>query len=150
MSIRILTILCLTTIFLLQGCASAKFPAALDKKVDFNMSLDYFNLLKGTSTADMQDDSFRWVYNEEVNDDKLSNIVYYFDKDGSRPLYEMIFIYKDKNVRNKEANELLGYPNNDGEWRLEKAPYTIIAWNFESKLVMAALIPNTEWWEEEN
>ena len=115
------------------------------------MSLADFNARKGTSTADMQDNmSFRWVYLEEVNDEKLSNSIYYFDKAGTQPLYEMIFTYQDESVRDKEAMELLGPPNNKDKWRLEKDPYTIIAWKFKNKLVMAALIPNTEWWNEEH
>lgn len=145
----------LATSFLLFSCVHTKtykdlYPSALSKGVDFNMSLADFNKLKGTSTADMTDDSFRWVYLESLNDDKVSDIVYYFDKDGDQPLYEMIFIYKDTTVRNSDAQNLLGAPNSGKEWRLEMEPYTVTAWKYMSKLVMAAIIPNTEWWDEEN
>ena len=112
------------------------------------MSLADFNALKGTSTADMQDDSFRWVYLEKVSDDAdMTEIVYYFDKDGEQPLYEMIFIYKDTNARNAAADKLLGSPNFGEEWKFETDPHTLTAWKYKNKLVMAAVIPQTEWAE---
>lgn len=135
---------------ILTSCASSRsygkrHPKQLNKEVDFNMSLSDFNSLKGTSTDDMQDDSFRWIYNETVTDEDMTNIVYYFDKDGEQPLYEMIFIYKDTIARNAAADKLLGEPNFGSEWKLDLKPYTLTAWKYKSKLVMAAIIPNTEW-----
>ncbi len=111
------------------------------------MSLADFNNLKGTSTSDMKDDSFRWVYLETVDDENMTDIVYYFDKDGDQPLYEMIFIYKDTIALNEAADQLLGPPNDGKEWRIAKDPYALTAWKYKTKLVMAALIPETEWAE---
>ncbi|MCR9170969.1 MAG: hypothetical protein NXI10_00640 [bacterium] len=135
---------------LTSSCASTrsygkKYPEQLHKEVDFNMSLADFNSLKGTQTSDMKDDSFRWVYLESIEDEKMTDIVYYFDKDGDQPLYEMIFIYKDTVARNEAADKLLGAPNDGEEWRIVQEPYTLTAWKYKNKLVMAALIPNTEW-----
>jgi hypothetical protein len=136
-------------LLLFVGCATSSYgkyyPKQLQKKVEMNMSLSDFNALKGTSTKDMQDDSFRWVYLEEVEDEDITDIVYYFDKDGDQPLYEMIFIYKDVATLDRAADELLGVPNDGEEWRIEIAPYTLTAWKYQSKLVLAALIPQTEW-----
>ncbi len=134
----------------LSSCGSRRdygeiYPEVLDKKVDFNMTISDFNTLKGISTLDMQDDSFRWIYHEKVQDSDVTDIVYYFDKDGTQPLYEMIFIYKDTATRNAAASELLGPTNYEGEWRFTDGPHTLSAWTYKTKLILAALIPNTEW-----
>lgn len=150
----ILTATALLTI-VISSCATSrsygkKYPSQLHKEVDFNMSIVDFNALKGTSTADMQDDSFRWIYREILPEDEdMTDIIYYFDKDGDQPLYEMIFIYKDTNARNAAADKLLGSPNNGSEWKFVEDPHTLTAWKYKSKLVMAAHIPKTEWNENE-
>ena len=150
---RILFILvCGITALSISSCATSgyqkHYPEQLSKKVDFDMPLSDFNDLKGTSASDMKDESFRYVYVEEISDSELANIVYYFDKDGDQPLYEMIFVYKDTNTLNTAADKLLGDPNYGEEWRLEKKPYVLTAWKYKTKLVLAALIPNTEWAEK--
>lgn len=138
----------------LMSCNSTKnaykkyYPHALSKAVYFDMPISEFHALKGTSNADCTDDSFRYVYLEEVDDENVENIVYYFDKDGDMPLYEMIFIYKDEASRDAEAKKLLGAPNDGEEWKFKLDPYEMHAWNFQTKLVMVTLIPQTEWGEE--
>ncbi|XOV65990.1 MAG: hypothetical protein ACFHU9_10175 [Fluviicola sp.] len=137
-------------VLLITSCATSrtygkKYPEQLNKDVDFNMSLADFNALKGSKTDNMKDDTFRWVYVEEIADDKMTNIVYYFDKDGNQPLYEMIFIYNDTIARDEAADKLLGVPNNGQEWRFEQDPYPLTAWKYKNKLVLAAVIPQTEW-----
>ncbi|GAB5417405.1 MAG: hypothetical protein Crog4KO_29870 [Crocinitomicaceae bacterium] len=152
MRLTLTPLIAFTTLILLSltSCGSKRdygkiYPEDLSKKVDFNMSISDFNALKGTSTADMQDGSFRWVYHEKVEGGDVTDIVYYFDKDGMQPLYEMIFIYNDTTARNAAADKLLGPPNHEGEWRFTNGPHTISAWKYKTKLILAALIPKTEW-----
>ena len=124
-------------------------PKALSSGVYFDMPLADFKDLKSLSDDAFTDDEFRTVYVEENLQGDVSDIVYYFDKDGDAPLYEMIFIYRDTLVRDAEAAELLGAPNEGAEWNLKRSPYDIKAWTFKSKLILTALIPLTEWAEEQ-
>ena len=148
------SLLLVLTAAVLFSCGSAKtaykkyYPQSLSKSVYFNMPISEFHTLKGTKNSDFTDDSFRLVYLEDVNEGNVESIVYYFDADGDMPLYEMIFIYKDEASRDAEAKKLLGAPNDGEEWKFKMDPYDMHAWNFQKKLVMVALIPNTEWGEE--
>ncbi|MCB0737348.1 MAG: hypothetical protein KDC92_07535 [Bacteroidetes bacterium] len=125
-------------------------PDNIDKNVHFGMSLKEFKNLKGNKVSLYAEESFRKAYLENLNDDELVSIVYYFDEDGDKPLYEVILDYKDKNGRDEEAAELFGDPNDGDEWSFKEAkPWPIKAWTYKSKLIVVAVIPNTEWWDEE-
>lgn len=142
----------LSSIFLVS-CGSTKsyqdlYPKALSKGVEFEMSFEDFSKLRNVDANNLNEESFRITYVEEVNSENVEHIAYYFDKDGDKPLYEMIFIYKDTVTRNTDAEALLGKPNNGEEWLLEMKPYNLMAWKFRKKLILAALIPGTEWAEE--
>lgn len=143
----------LIVFLVLASCAASKndykniTPKQQDKRVHFNMSISEFKTLKDLKMSDFIDDSFRWVYSEPLENETISDIVYYFDKDGEQPLYEMIYIYKDISDRDAAAQNLLGTPNNDKEWLLDRTPYPIKAWKYKNKLIMVAVIPDTEWAE---
>lgn len=139
---------------ILSSCGTSKnysdlYPKGLDSKVSLGMPLDDFLQLRGISTDDLTDDTFRKIYVEPSKSEDITDIVYYFDADGDQPLYEMIFIYKDEAKRDAEAEKLLGEPNDGEEWKLERKPYDILAWKYKNKLILVAVIPETEWAEEQ-
>jgi len=144
----------LSLIFAL-GCSTARyFPKEFDEKVEFGMILGSFERLKNDRVS-KQDDGmpFRHVYLEEVTALPFEFIGYYFDDDNNKPLYEVIISYKDIKVRDQVARDLFGSPNaeNNSEWHLKpKNGPEIKAWTHKQKLVIVALIPETEWHPDEN
>jgi len=83
---------------------------------------------------------------------EISNVIYYFDSEGYKPLYEIIIVYKDEKQPQKVADLLFGLPNFDNkEWRIKiQGVPGIWSWVYKNKLVVVANIPNTEWSEEWN
>ena len=72
---------------------------------------------------------------------------YYFDNEGSFPLYELIIEYESTAARDAEADRLFGSPNfEETEWQYDsKEGFLIHAWKFKNKLVIAGKIAGTEW-----
>ncbi|NOQ74216.1 MAG: hypothetical protein GQ574_19565 [Crocinitomix sp.] len=147
-----------TLSLLIVACVNQKnekryLPNEVEKAVYFNMPLADFKALKG-SKAEIQDDGmdFRKVFFESVGGTLIEYFGYYFDADNNQPLYEIIIGYNDETTLNSEAVKLLGAPNyKDTEWRFElEKTHDILAWTFKKKLIIVALIPETEWHEEEN
>lgn len=112
--------------------------------LQFNMAQADF--LKKYDVNLTDEASFRTVYTEVFNKGDVSDIVYYFDSKGHRPLYEVIVIYRDEVSRNSVAQTLLGPPNSGKEWLFDLDDgYQLNAWTFQSKLIYAVAIPGTEW-----
>ncbi len=143
---------------LLASCAASNknssskiLPASLKKDVQFGMSLEAFKMSKkGVDFIINTDESFRDVYIENVNHPEISNYVYYFDTDDDKPLYEIIINYKSEELRDKAAESLFGAPNFEGgEWRFKRPDsFNVMAWTFKTKLIIVALLPKTEWYED--
>ncbi len=98
--------------------------------------------------------SFRYEFDETVNDENLESIVYYFDTDiPAQPLYEMIFIYKPDFDVKAYADSMYGKPTvlfhlpyDEWCWDSQEG-FKILAWTFENKLVIIAAMKKTEWGE---
>ncbi len=122
-------------------------PAPMSKMVYFGMPLEEF-LAKHGDDAERQpgETSFRAVYMQELSDQEIESVVYYFDEDGNKPMYEMILNYKSESARDRAAVKLFGLPNTESdEWEFTEYDPVIQAWKFKKKLVIIALIPGTEW-----
>jgi hypothetical protein len=119
------------------------------EELEFGMSPTEVSELRPSIKFMDQNFDFRAVYLEENPATTIKSAIYYFDADGNKPFYELIIEYPDIASRDAAAEALFGKPNMGGEWYFEdKGPYPIKAWVFKEKLVVAALIPQTEWWED--
>ncbi|MCB0661967.1 MAG: hypothetical protein KDC24_04465 [Saprospiraceae bacterium] len=144
------------TLLLFSSCGIFKkveksdnaLPAAF-ADIKFGMTESMASSIRTAMEKQDQQFDFRQVYMEESPGENINYAVYYFDADDNKPLYEVIIEYPDIQSRDAAAAALLGPPNQGGEWYFEKKwEYPIKAWVFKNKLVIAALIPNTEWYEE--
>lgn len=142
---------------LLVSCASGKktnryLPEALETEINFGLPLADFLKIK-VDKAELQNDGtdFRKVYFETVENQDITYFAYYFDAESTMPLYEVIIGYKTIDHLNKAAIQLLGQPNyKDTEWKITREnDFDLLAWRYKEKLVIAALIPDTEWYESE-
>lgn len=128
------------------------FPELLGDLV-FNLSMDEViakrpNLAPVNYVNDAF--SFRKEFVEEINEAGIKKLVYYFDSNDQKPFYELIIIYENDKIRDKEAFRLLGQPNfeNNTEWIIgSRQDYKIKAWRYENNLVLAAQLKGTEWEE---
>jgi uncharacterized protein YcfL len=138
---------------IIASCATERYlPDEVEKEVVFDMPLNDFLSLKN-SKVEKQDDnaSFRHVYLENLANANVDYIGYYFDADGHKPLYEVIIGCKNETDRDKMGESLFGARNaeDNTEWHLKpKDFHEIKAWTFKNKLIITALIPNTEWFED--
>lgn len=153
----------LCVLLLLGACRTRKASASLSehpvrrylpqevRDLYFGLSLATFLEQKRDLTRPEGEMDFRIVLVEDFAEAQAESMVYYFDADDHEPLYEVIAIYPDVATRNTVAAELLGEPNHEGkEWRYDSGEgYQIWAWTFQKKLVIAAILPGTEWADEE-
>ncbi len=93
---------------------------------------------------------FRNIYTLKTKHPDIELISLYFDTDDNSPLYEMIILYPDEEKARQAGIAVLGQPNLNGtEWMFKRNnSHDIKAWNYQNKLIVTALIPNTEWYEE--
>lgn len=135
-----------------QRSVKKYLPKDVRGTIYFGMSFDEFSKEKDIKDLSFTDDNFRHVYVEDVDDDNLRKIVYYFDTDNDMPLYEIIFIYKDEATRDAVAKYLLGKPNHkEKEWKFShKKRKNFYAWTYQTKLIMMQPLKDTEWDGEED
>ncbi|MBN4072774.1 hypothetical protein JYT74_01910 [Crocinitomix catalasitica] len=142
---------------LLISCGSSKsasrsvLPSSVDVQIEFGMSLAEFSTAKDTAKMVVDHgQSFRTAFTETSDNENIEAFVYYFDNDGDKILYEIIIVYKSESERQLQAEALFGNPNYDSkEWRLSrKDSFNVWAWPFKNKLVVVAMLPGTEWSDE--
>ena len=141
------------TFLMIFGCGTERhLPKEMEAKTEFGMPLNEFLSFKNSKVEKQETGmGFRHVYYEEITGKDIAYIVYYFDADGEKPLYEVLIGYHDQQKRDAVARQLLGEPNseNNTEWQLKpEKGYEIKAWTYKDKLIITALIPETEWYED--
>lgn len=126
-------------------------PKAL-KKIWFGMPLETFGEVVPLRDLSEEETSmdFRRVFADKDPDwkiDGLDYVVYYFDGEGTEPLYEIILNFSSEAARDAAAADWFGTPNaEDGEWwHPEHEAFAWRAWPFQTKLVVAAVLPGSEW-----
>lgn len=144
----VVIILCLALPLVGQDTPSV-LPENLRTKVYFNMPRTTFLQAFPAVEELSQRVSFRRVYRDTVTTAPLDYVVYYFDKDGHEPLYEVILAFTDTTARNAVAQQLLGPPNyKENEWYVPRdSAFDYSAWTFQNKLVIIGRIEGTEWAE---
>lgn len=110
---------------------------------------DFFKVKSTLPRPDTTAMGFRDEVVETIGKNGLSNITYYFDADGDRMLYEFIVGFSDGTVRAEAAETMFGpsnYPGRPDYW-IAGAQDNIVSliWAFDSKIVIAANLPGTEW-----
>lgn len=116
------------------------------KNLYFGMSFDEFKEVRKLGMVEISNlIDFRIEYSETMKGD-IKAVTYYFDKEGNIPLYELIIEYNDEKTRDMVADKLFGKPNSGDQWKIiKKSGLEIRAWKFITKLVVVAVLPNTEW-----
>lgn len=127
------------------------FPEAF-QKLGFGMSIEeaqkwHPNIKQTYSLMD-----FRVTAVEKNPTSEIKEVTYYFDNEKNKPLYELIIEYHKSSERDLTAQRLLGPPNApEDEWRFplkesyDGEAYSLIAWKFKNKLIIAATMKGTEW-----
>lgn len=121
-----------------------------NNKVRFEMPLSEFldNFKRDNIVLD-DSYGFRLVYTQAVKNRNVSEIIYYFDADGDKPLYEIIVVYKESINAQTIADRKYGTPNfRQTEWRFQYKEHEIWCWVYKDKIVVTAKIPETEWYKE--
>ena len=159
---RLLSLLLLGTVLTLGACKSSEkasskkanpyLPERL-QNIDFKWPMQRVADIRDLRSEDMVDEQFRVAVYQHVKQGAIEGVAYYFDGEGEKPLYELIVQYVDEPARDAAAKQLLGAPNyeNNKEWLLDTGRgYKLRAWKFKTKLVLVALLPGTEWYEDMN
>lgn len=93
---------------------------------------------------------FRTIFVDENFSERFVNVIYYFDTDSNKPLYEFIMILNQDIDADELAIDHFGLPNyQDKEWRFPPVqtglPFTLAIWTYKNKIVIAATLKDTEW-----
>nr|WP_297787956.1 hypothetical protein [uncultured Allomuricauda sp.] len=135
-----------------QACSL--LPSGINSEIYFGMNLaDFKNVIGSNLQLESKSNTdFRLVYSQKTNLTEISSIVYYFDNEHNKPLYEMIINYQNQEQAKKAATFLFGRPNfNQTEWRIKiQGVPEIWSWVYRNKLVVVAKIPGSEWFDEWN
>lgn len=149
---QLLTLCILLT--LLAGCGGAhsiqkKYFPKICKDLHLGMPLEEFaRVRKRLPSESLTREEFRYSWLETFPRDKyIDAVVYFFDAEGDRPLYEMVIFYKDLTARDAWITRRYGPPNhNTYEWKFVSGEnFPIRAWKFEERLVIIGEIEGTEW-----
>ncbi|MBN1182690.1 MAG: hypothetical protein JXB49_10410 [Bacteroidales bacterium] len=106
---------------------------------------EFFSQYQAVSVSEIM--SFRKSVELKNYSSDIKELTLYFDNDGNAPLYEFIIEYKERDVKDKTIENLYGKPNfQDKEWKFDSGEgYFIRIWTFDTKIAIAAFLPNTEW-----
>jgi len=133
----------------IQMQKSILFKELLDKGLYLGISKKAY--LKISPNADYNSDThdFRSIYVEENFSARFETLICYVDNDDEQPIYEFILILNPSLNAKDIAYEHFGLPNQGTEWRFlpseTNLPYTIAAWTYKNKIVIAATLKGTEW-----
>ena len=157
---RLLSLMLLSSMLMLGASKSSEkvsskkanpyLPEQL-QEIDFGWPLTRVADIRDLRSEDMVDETFRKAVYQHIQLGDIEGVAYYFDGDGEQPLYELIVQYNTEAARDAAADKLLGKPNyeNNKEWLIDtKRGYKLRAWKFKNKLVLVALLPGTEWYED--
>ncbi|MFI5131449.1 MAG: hypothetical protein ACHQFX_15715 [Chitinophagales bacterium] len=115
----------------------------------FGMSLDDFTKKNKSATTAEGNMSFRIEYLDKDAGNDIKQVLYYFDAENEKPLYEMIIQFNDVKSLEAHCSKKLGEANDGKQWKwTTKEGYTFKAWRFSSTLVLALGLPLTEWEKE--
>ena len=141
--------------FLLSSCAAKK--KLKYREQHRYVPAEFTNIYLGMPLADMlkirknmekeeQGMDIRIAYKEDINRDRIKNVVYYFGPSGDNPLYELIIEFDTVEERDAVVDYRFGRPNHlDSEWMFDsKEGFMIHAWKFQNKLVIVGKIKDTE------
>jgi len=149
---------------LLSACSVGKIPSSKKYQTQYllpelnglylGMPLAEFQKFK-KYPSDLTDTpsshfGFRILWTEQVQEGDVESIIYYFDADGEKPLYEFIVNHKADIDVAKLAREKYGPPNHEGkEWSFKgEEGFNIRAWVYQQKIVIVGKMKGTEWEEE--
>lgn len=134
-----------------QGTAQVKrvFPKTL-KGLSFGMPMAQFSEdYRSIDPQYLKREDFRYRWEAPLDGKKgLTKAVYYFDDGPERPFYEVILSFEGPQERDAWLRKYYGAPNanNATEWRFpSEEGFEIRAWCYQNRLVIAALLPGTEW-----
>lgn len=134
------------------GLTCSVLPAEVNSELFFGMNLADVQQLLGSNFQSQSNSltDFRLVYLQKTYLREISSIVYYFDNENNKPLYEVIINYQNEEQAQKAATHLFGNPNyKQTDWRIKmQGVPDIWSWVYKNKLVVAAKIPGSEWAEE--
>lgn len=90
--------------------------------------------------------SFRIEYTKTYNTPPYEWVTFYFDRDGSMLLYELIIEFTTPDELIKCMRSKYGEEHNDKEWIYQNPQgFQVRVWSFDKRLVVAAHIKGTEW-----
>ncbi|HKC36626.1 MAG TPA: hypothetical protein VKB95_11210 [Chitinophagaceae bacterium] len=112
----------------------------------FGMGLDDFQKKNISATTAGDNASFRVEYLDKNAGNNIKQVIYYFDAENKKPLYEMIIQFNDAQSLDAHCSKKLGHPNDGKQWKwTTREGYTFKAWRFSNTLVLALALPSTEW-----
>ena len=126
------------------------FPKAIKKMKVYLGSTEAQLLEKCPSCRNTgTQESFRRIYAVDFDDKQFEKAFFYVSKPKAE-LYEMLLIAKEGQDPKEIAVALLGSPNAENEeWRFYPNDtgfsYTIAAWIFNNKLIIAGTLKGSEW-----
>ena len=147
----------------LIGCkTSSKLPKAAQPQEDYlfkelieqglylGLSQEEFKVSRPNAEKKIDSFDYRTTFVDKNFSERFTSIIYYFDKDGEQPLYEFIIFLNENLNADELAKEHFGLPNyQDKEWRFPPVqtdlPYTLAAWTYKNKVIIAATMKDTEW-----
>ncbi|MFK7948041.1 MAG: hypothetical protein AB8G11_10640 [Saprospiraceae bacterium] len=148
---------------LLIGCRpTSKLPRTAKPQEDYlfkelteqglylGLSQKEFQAIRPNAEENSDGYDFRTIFVDEAFSERFMNVIYYFDNDGEKPLYELILIVNPNINADKLAKEHFGLPNyQDKEWRFPSVqtdlPFTLAVWTYNNKIIIAATMKDTEW-----
>ncbi len=158
-------ILFLTVVFIgFYGCTSTSkipnelksqqkylFKELVDNELFLGLAKDDLLLKRPKAEENSDGFDFREIYIDTAFSQRFNTLIYYIDREGTKPVYEFILLVDNRFDAKKLAKEKYGEPNYKDEWRFSKEttklPYDIAVWTFKNKVIIAGTIEGTEWEE---
>lgn len=136
----------------LSVSAQTYLPAELGDRLLFGQNQDSFQKLRPNAKVEpnVMFKDVRTIFKEGGLSKDIVGVTYYCDANNDHALYEVIIEFSDKATCKKRAIEVLGGPNHENDqWRISEthAP-KLWGYIFEKKLIVIAMLPGTEHFDQ--
>ena len=115
-------------------------------------SIEYYlaDAKKQASSFDFKD-----IYRLDINKNGAKGVSLVCDKDGNKPLYEIIFEFDNADSTRQLAEMMFGTPSHpvlDNHWVLGIGENNAVslAWTYENKLIIATNLPDSEFADDDD
>ena len=131
-----------------------ELSGVFDSGIKIKTPADSIRFLLADAKKQATSSDIKEEYRLNIGKNGAKNVTFVCDKDGNKPIYEVIFEFENPDSTRQLAELMFGAPSHpvlDDHWVLGAGNNAVsLAWTFGNKLIIATNLPETEFENDED